>query len=224
MYHQLKFTFFCLLSILIISCNQNKQAKSETTSAKALAIANANGVDEFEKVRSLEFTFNVEKDSAHVAERHWKWMPVEDKVIFYDKTDSTVFKRSDTSTAILKKLNGQFTNDEYWLIFPYHLKWDAGYTFTEKDTATGPVTEKKYHLSTIKYTGKAGFTPGDMYELYTDQNNVIQEWAFHKGGSKEPSLMTSWENYSNYKGLKIAKDHKSKDGKFRIYFTGIAVQ
>ncbi len=215
---QLLWAGLFLFPIFIFSCNEKAGNKG-----KAIEIANASGFKEFSKIKSIEFTFNVEKDSAHVTERRWKWMPQENTVIFYDKNDSTLFKRTDTSTSELKKLNAQFTNDEYWLIFPLHLQWDKGYTFTDNDTAKGPVTEKKYHKYTVQYNARDGFTPGDMYELYIDDKNMVQEWAFHKTAATEPSLMTTWENYEDYKGLKIAKEHKSKDGKFRMYFTGISV-
>ncbi|MBC7886316.1 MAG: hypothetical protein H7Z13_00395 [Ferruginibacter sp.] len=217
MNNQLKWAVFYLFPIFIFSCNEKAGDRGIAT-----AIANANGAKEFSKIKSIEFTFNADKDSAHT-ERHWKWMPKENSVIFYDKNDSVLFKRMDTSSAELKNLNARFTNDEYWLIFPLHLQWDGGYTITDNDTATGPVTEKRYHKYTVQYSGKEGFTPGDMYELYTDDNNMIQEWAFHRSAAKEPTIMTSWENYENFNGLKIAKEHKSKDGKFRLYFTGVTV-
>ncbi|MEP7109844.1 MAG: hypothetical protein ABI760_17745, partial [Ferruginibacter sp.] len=170
-----------LFSIFIFSCNQKAEDKGI-----ASEIANANGVKEFSKVKSVEFTFNVDKDSTHI-ERHWKWMPTGNTVIFYDKADSTLFKRMDTSTTELKNLNARFTNDEYWLIFPLHLQWDMGYALADNDTATGPVTEKNYHKYTIQYNGNEGFTPGDMYELYTNDKHLIQEWAFHKTGAKDPT-------------------------------------
>jgi hypothetical protein len=214
---QLKWTVLFLVPIFIFSCMGNSKNKG-----KATDIANANGVKEFSNVKSIDFTFNVDKDSVHM-DRHWKWMPTDKTVIFYDKADSTLFKSMDTSTPELKKLNAQFTNDQYWLLFPLHLQWDEGYTFSDNDTATGHVTEKKYHKYTVLYNGKDGFTPGDMYELYTDDNNIIQEWAFHRGASKDPTVMATWENYEDFKGLKIAKEHKSKDGKFRLYFTRVSV-
>jgi hypothetical protein len=214
---QLKWAGLFLLPTFIFSCIGNSKNKGVATE-----IANASGVNEFSKIKSIEFTFNVDKDSVHL-ERHWKWVPTENTIIFYDKTDSTLFKRMDTSTAELKKLNAQFTNDEYWLIFPLHLQWDEGYVFSDNDTSTGPVTEKNYHKYTVQYNDKEGFTPGDMYELYVDDKNMIQEWAFHKSGAKEPTVMATWENYEDFNGLKIAKEHKNKDGKFRLYFTGISV-
>ena len=77
---------------------------------------------------------------------------------------------------------------------------------------------------TVKYNDKDGFTPGDMYDVYVDKDLRISEWAFHKGGSPEPSLITTWEDYKDFNGLQITQNHISKDGKFRLYFTGIKVE
>lgn len=207
--------FFFVLCLF--SCNKKEEDKGIAT-----IIANANGAKAFAAVKSIDFTFNVDKDTVQVV-RRWKWMPGKNEVIFYDKNDSTQFKRMDTSTALLKKLNAQFTNDEYWLVFPLHLQWDNGYTLTNNDTAIAPVTGKQLHKYTVQYNSKDGFTPGDMYEIYTDEKYMIQEWAYHKTASKEPSLMASWESYGDFGGIKIAKEHKSKDGTFRLFFTGITV-
>src|SRR5918993_1775371 len=88
------------VSVSVPSCsNQNAGKAGEA----ADEIAAAHGIEEFSKIKSLEFTFNVDKDSMHL-ERHWKWFPPENRVIFYDKADSVAFKRMDTSTALLKKL------------------------------------------------------------------------------------------------------------------------
>jgi hypothetical protein len=102
----------------------------------------------------------------------------------------------EPTTAQKKKLNAQFTNDEYWLLFPLHLKWDKGYKLSGGDTARGVISNAAYRKYIIQYNDKDGFTPGDMYDLFVDEKNVVREWAFHKGGSKEPSLITSWDSYT----------------------------
>lgn len=214
---QLQLAALFLFSIGIFSCKEKMKDKGVPTQ-----IANAYGVNEFSKIKSIEFTFDLHKDSLHI-ERHWKWLPPDNTVIFYGKADSTRFTRMDTSTAELKKLNAEFTNDQYWLLFPFHLQWDEGYTFVDNDTATAPVTEKKYHKYTVQYNNKDGFTPGDMYQLYIDEQFIVHEWAYHKAAAKEPTLMMTWEDYEDFNGIKIAKTHKNKEGTARLDFTGIAV-
>lgn len=60
--------------------------------------------------------------------------------------------------------------------------------------------------------------------MYVDEELRIQEWSYFSAGKAEPSLITTWENYKHFNGLQIAQEHKSQDGKFRIWFTGIQVK
>jgi hypothetical protein len=172
----------------------------------------------------LEFTFNVQRDTAASSSRHWQWFPKSNEVIFITDSSSTKFKRNDTTTQELKKLNARFTNDEYWLLYPFHLAWDNGFQLLDSGMKAAPISDKSLHKLTTKYNNKDGFTPGDMYDIYVDENNRIQDWAYHKSGAAEPSLITTWENYKDYNGLQLAQEHKSKNGKFHLWFTGIHVK
>lgn len=187
-------------------------------------IAIANGIDNFKNVQMLEFIFNVQQDTAAPSSRHWQWFPKTNEVVFITDSNSTRFKRNDTATQDLKKLNARFTNDEYWLLYPFHLDWDEGVELLDNSMKPGPINRKSLHKVTLKYNKKDGFTPGDMYDVYTDENKRILEWAYHKGGSAEPSLVTTWENYKDFNGLQLAQEHKSKDGKFHLWFTGIRIK
>ena len=211
------------LLLLLAQCNDSSNNSSASSgNTRADKIAETAGLDNFGKIKELEFTFNIQKDTTPMS-RHWKWMPKTNDVVFSSEGDSVSFKRYDTSTAKLKELNGKFTNDEYWLIFPYHLIWDKGMTITDNGEAVGPVTGDSLHKSTIQYNKSDGFTPGDMYVIYTDEKNKINEWEYHKGGSAEPSLMTTWEDYEKFNGLQLSTNHQTKDGTFRLYFTDIKV-
>lgn len=213
-----KFIFPLLLAILFAQC----EGSSSSGNPVADKIAEVAGLDNFEKVGAMEFTFNVQRDST-VSSRHWKWMPKTNDVSFSDGKDSLSFKRYDTSTTRLKELNALFTNDEYWLLFPFHLVWDKGMDLTDNGVALAPVTGDSLHKMTVTYNKTDGFTPGDMYVIYAGEDNRIKEWEFHKGASAEPSLMTTWADYSDFNGLQLATDHRSKDGGFRLFFTDIKV-
>ena len=213
---------YCILLscfFALISCNQSS---SENEIGHQIAIAN--GIDNFKKVQMLEFIFNVQRDTATPSSRHWQWFPKINEVVFITDSNTTRFKRNDTTTQELKKLNARFTNDEYWLLYPYHLSWDNGFELIDSGMKMAPISGKSLQKITTKYNDKDGFTPGDMYDIYIDENKRVQEWAFHKGGSEEPSLITTWENYKDFNGLQLSQEHKSKDGKFRVWFTGIQVK
>ncbi len=190
----------------------------------AQQVANENGLGNFNKVKMLEFVFHAQKDTAAASSRHWQWFPKTNEVIFITDTSNTRFKRGDTTTQDLKKLNARFTNDEYWLLFPYHLMWDSGVIISDSSMQPAPISGKSMRKLVLKYNDKDGFTPADIYEIYLDDNKRIQEWAYHKSGATEPSLVTTWEDYKNFNELSLSQEHKSKDGKFRLWFTGIQVK
>jgi heme-degrading monooxygenase HmoA len=52
---------------------------------------------------------------------------------------------------------------------------------------------------------------------------IIQEWSYIPNGSEKPVLVTTWEDYEDFKGLQLAKNHKTENGNFRLYFTNISV-
>ena len=53
---------------------------------------------------------------------------------------------------------------------------------------------------------------------------LCKEWVFRRTNQPEPSLATTWENYMDLDGLKIAQDHKKSDDSFHLYFSGLAVK
>jgi hypothetical protein len=51
------------------------------------------------------------------------------------------------------------------------------------------------------------------------KTNVYRNGLTTKSGVAEPSLIATWENYKDFNGLQIGQEHKSKDGKFNLWFT-----
>ena len=78
-------------------------------------------------------------------------------------------------------------------------------------------------MITILYADEGGYTPGDAYDIYYDNNYLIKEWVFRKGNSEEPSLTTTFENYIDYNGIKIAIDHKQEGGNWNLNFADVSI-
>ncbi|MEO7445638.1 MAG: hypothetical protein ABIT96_09685 [Ferruginibacter sp.] len=214
-------TSLMLLAIIFTACNQaeNKTEKPVTLQQK---IANAYGEENFSKIKSVAFTFNIKKDTISNA-RSWVWN-VPGNIVSYTKgTETMTYRRDTVASEAMKKIDGMFINDQYWLLFPYHLAWDSGMNVTVKEKQMSPIGKQEYTMLTSKYDDNGGYTPGDSYDLFVDENNMIREWMFHKGGSAEPSITTTWSEPETIGGLKISTDHINADSSFRIYFTGIKV-
>ena len=53
---------------------------------------------------------------------------------------------------------------------------------------------------------------------------IVQEWVFRKGNAPTPSMTTTFEDYENFNGIKLAKMHKMAEGNFKLDCTDIEVK
>jgi len=184
-------------------------------------LAEAYGISIFDYDKTYNYTFNVKKEEAGVA-RSWVWQPNSGNVTLISKGDTIRFNHKSLSED-QQKLDHTFINDKYWLLFPFQLVWDAGFEHSIVSNAEAPISKVKLTKLTIAYNSEDGYTPGDAYDFYIDDKFEIKEWSFRKGGQPEPSLTTTWENYQMMEGIKVATNHLSADGSFRLWFTGLSV-
>ena len=71
------------------------------------------------------------------------------------------------------------------------------------------------------FESEGGYTPGDTYHIYFKDDKLIKEWTYVSSGGR--SLSTTWEDYEDFNGIKIAKMHKSEDESFQLFFTDVEV-
>src|SRR5262249_33840375 len=103
-----------------------------------------------------------------------------------------------------------FQNDNYWLIFPFHAYWDSsnGATATDQGMKKLPLGSGSAKLISVKYPSGGGYTPGDTWDLFIGKDNRIEQFTYHRGGPKKPSLVsTKWAGYETAGGLTFSTDH-----------------
>lgn len=205
-----------LLSLLI-SCNN--QEKEQTIVQK---IAEANGIENFEDVKELRYTFNVNVNDTLRTSRAWTWRP-KDKTATLTTPDSTVTYNYETEAAANEKTDQRFINDQYWLLFPFHLLWDE-MEWEHTEEATAPISGEQMQRVTVTYPDGAGYTPGDQYEIYFGDDHLIKEWVYLSGGNRENPFPATWEDYGEFGGIKISQMHRSADGSFELFFTNVSVE
>ena len=196
------------------------------TDGNALAqkVANAYGIKDFKKAKSMSFTFNVKRDTFPITYRSWDWNMEKNIVTMKEPKQTVTYRRDTIQSAAMKNIDGKFINDQYWLLFPFHIVMDKGCTLTEKDNIKAPIGKKNSTMLTVQYNNVDGYTPGDAYDLYIDKNYMVTEWVYRSKGVAKPSLNTRWENTLKNNGVKTATNFPSEDGKFKIYFTGVSVK
>ena len=197
-------------------------------------IAKTYGLDSFGQVEAIRYTFNIDIPGIKAA-RTWEWEPKTGKVSYEakDKDGKPVkvtYKRSELSTQpdnVKNEVEPGFTNDNYWLLFPFHAYWDTSATVTDQGMKKLPMGGGSAELVAVKYPSEGGYTPGDTWELFVGKDNRVQQMAYHRGGPKKPSLvLATWAGYKKAGPLLISTEHRiTADGKpGRLFFSDVAVK
>lgn len=228
-----KYAQILILSLLVASCKQGSQdlnglKKNETTPMEsdvmttAQKIAEASGFSQWKDVSEISFTFNVDRGDNHF-QRSWTWEPKSGAITMISEKDTVAYNRS-TMDSLQQKTDAAFINDKYWLLAPFQLVWDKDLRFEETNAVTAPISKDTLKQLTITYPNEGGYTPGDAYDFFYDENYNIKEWNYRKANAEKPTMSTTWEEYKIFNGLEIATKHKDSTGNFKLYFTNISVK
>ncbi len=210
------FLFFIPLLFFVNSC----KPKALSLPSK---VADAYGYSKFKQVKSIAFTFHAKKGDKLV-NRKWKWYPHDKRVAHILPNETITYNQNANLSKEEQAVDAKFINDSFWLLFPYYLNWnrDSYMTFVQQETLS-PIQKQKTKALTIAFNKEDGYTPGDAFDLYLTEKNKILEWTYRKGGQKEATKTTTWEDIQSFKGVKLATHHRSADGTFRLWFDGIEI-
>lgn len=227
----------CLLGVMVlVGCKSTPVAVSHQDPVLS-RIIKASGLDRIDKLTEIQFTFNVRRKDGTVS-RHWSWRPHEDKVtlthagstgedvtLTYIRKD--VAAQADTKTHVLMA-DRWFVNDSFWLMMPLHLSWqDPGkLIIDDHGMANYPLGGGDGRHVTITFPkadqGGSGYSPGDRYDLYLDDQYLIKQWSFHKGGQDKPTLTNTFESYTQLGPFHLALNHENPNG-FKLWFSDVKV-
>ncbi|WP_406683011.1 hypothetical protein N1F78_09970 [Seonamhaeicola sp. MEBiC1930] len=209
-----KLVFALCFITLCFSCKQkeNKVIQSpELTIAEK--IANAHGFQNWDKVKEIQFKFG--------KNRLWNWNPKTHDINLTTDTDTIIYNRKSIDSISLNA-DRAFINDKFWLLIPFQLVWDdIDYTVYPMEAA--PISKKLMSKMVVTYPNEGGYTPGDAYDIFFDNEFIIREWVFRKGNRKEPTLTNTFENYQEFNGIKIALDHTRDNGKPSVKISEVVV-
>jgi hypothetical protein len=209
-----------LLSLSVLALLASCQQRETLPDTLPMQVAKAYGFENWDQVKSIGYTWNVQRDSATVVSRTWKWN-IQDSTVSYAGAD-TSFTYSLTADSLPEK-DGAFINDKYWALMPFQLAWDKGYTYEVTEKASSPIQGLPSTKLSILYGTEGGYTPGDAYDLYLDANHKILEWTFRKGNAPEGRTWT-WEKSVPYGPIQISLEHKDPEGKRFIWLTDVTVE
>ena len=220
-----------LLGLLVFAANCWAQERA----AVIEQIAKAYGIDSFEQIDAVRYTWNVDIPGLFKASHVWQWEPKTNKVSYEgkDKEGKPVkvsYVRFDPNQpdAVKNEVEPAFVNDNYWLIFPFHAYWDKSATITDQGMKKLPMGAGSARLVSVKYPAEVGgYTPGDTWDLYAGKDNRVQAFVYHRGGDRKPSLVTAtWTGYKKAGPLLVSTEHRgTADGKpLHLWISDVAVK
>jgi hypothetical protein len=213
---------WCLLALQTTRPAAEPAPPSRLSEADALAaaVAEASGAAVWPKVSRLRFTFNVESEGKLAMSADHDWDVRANKATVTWKGKSVTIDLADPGDSDDAKTAFQrWTNDTYWILMPLKL-FDAGVVRTLQPDQQHD--GRTYRVLRLSFQG-VGLTPGDQYDLLIDpETHLVRHWDYMPNPERKARF--SWDNYQPYGGLKLAVEHKSADGKRRIYFTNVQVE
>lgn len=217
---------YTLIAICLCFFNCKNDKTNEETITKELTIAekiaHAHGFENWNNVSEVQFTFKVDRDTIKGTGRSWIWKPKTKDITLMTQTDTLSYNQTKID-SLAQRADRAFINDKFWLLFPFQLVWDKSATISEPIKATAPISAEEMNKITLLYPNEGGYTPGDAYDIYYKDDFFIREWTFRQGNSAEPSLSNTFENYQDFKGIKIAIDHKKDNGRWNLNFGDVKV-
>src|SRR5258705_6174171 len=132
-------------------------------------IAKTYGLDSWDQVEAIRYTFNIDWPALKLkTSRSWVWEPKTDRISYEgkDKAGNPVkvtYSRSQLasqSAVVKEEVDPAFFNDQYWLLFPFHLVWDTDATVQDAGMQKLPLGKGSARKVAVKYPS-GGYTPGD---------------------------------------------------------------
>jgi hypothetical protein len=217
---------FAMLLLTAPSSTQNRPPIAEQ-------LAKTYGIDSFGQIDAVRYTFNLQWPGLNLS-RTWTWEPKANRVTYEGKDKAgkpvkATYVRSQLDKepdAVKNDIDPGFINDQYWLVFPFHVYWDTGADVQEGGTQKLHLGKGSAKQVVVKYAG-GGYTPGDTWELYLGADNRVEELVFHHGGEAKPSLVqATWAGYKKAGPLLVSTEHRgTADGKMmHLFFSDVAVK
>lgn len=223
---------YCLLfGVLILA----PAARAQNRPPILEQIAKTYGLDSFGQVDAFRYTWNAQFPGVNVS-HSWEWEPKTGKISYEGKDKDgklvkATYLQSQLNSApanVKDEIEPAFVNDNYWLLFPLHAYWDTSATVTDEGMHKMPIGNGSAELVVVKYPMEAGgYTPGDTWELYVGKDYRVEQFAYHRGGPKKPSVViATWTGYKKAGPMLFSTEHRgTADGKpLHLFITNVAVK
>jgi hypothetical protein len=218
-------------AVLILAATSGAQSRPPI----AEQIAKTYGLDSFGQIEAIRYTWNAQFPGVNIS-RTWVWEPKTGQVTYEGKDKDgkpvkVTYLRAQLNSQpanVKDEIEPSFVNDQYWLLFPFHVVWDSSPAVEDAGKQKLPLGKAAAEKVVVKYPAEAGgYTPGDTWELYVGNDNRVEEFIYRRGGPKKPGVViASWAGYKRAGPLLVSTDHRgTADGNpLHLFFSDVAVK
>jgi hypothetical protein len=222
---------FLFLGVLLIAST----SRAQTRPPIAEQLAKTYGLDSFGQIEAIRYTFNVQFPGVNLS-HSWVWEPKTGKVSYEGKDKEgkpvkATYLRSQLSSqpaSVKDEIEPAFVNDQYWLVFPFHVYWDTSADVQDLGMQKLPLGKGSARRVVVKYPMEAGgYTPGDTWELFVGPDGRVKEFIYRRGGTKKPGVViATWAGYKKAGPLLISTEHRgTADGNpLHLFFSDVSVK
>ena len=155
-------TICCLFWGLLLLASTSR---AQTRPPIVEQLAKTYGIDANGQVEAIRYTFNLQLPALNVnISRSWEWEPKTGQVSYESKDKDgkpvkVTYVRSQLNSApanVKDDIEPGFVNDNYWLIFPFHVYWDTSANVEVKDNQKLPIGKGTAKLVSVKYPAEVG--------------------------------------------------------------------
>src|SRR5262249_43995261 len=228
---------FVIFGVILFAANSWAQTPTPPPTRAPIIdqVAKTYGVDSWDKVEAVRYTWNAEIVGLFKASHKWEWEPKTGKISFEGagpdgKPISVTYDSSNLSTQpdqVKNVVEPAFVNDNYWAFFPFHAYWDKSASAIDQGKFNLPMGPGTAELVPVKYPADGGYTPGNTWDLYAGKDNRVVYLVYHRGGDKPPSrVLATWTGYKKAGPILFSTEHSGMaDGKpLHLTITNIAVK
>jgi hypothetical protein len=185
------------------------------------SIAAASGMSDLTGISEIAFTYS-DRSQTESVKRQWQWFPKTDDIIFKGKDPSGKKTAISYSRKALDNLHegapeftvdAWFTNDLYWLLFPYFLANDPQKRMVRNNSAVMPLSGRWAIGILVEYYRPDPNRPGEKFELFVDSTCMIREWIVYPAQSRRPASVNKWENYRRAGPFTVSLDRPARDSR-----------
>jgi len=221
-----------ILGVMILAATSSAQQRPPIVEK----LAKTYGLDSYGQVEAIRYTWNIQLAALHLnLSRTWTWEPKTGQVTYEGKDKDgkpvkVTYKRSELSSQpanVKDKIDPGFVNDNYWLIFPFHVYWDTSATVTDEGMQKLPLGKGTADKVVVKYPSGGGYTPGDTWTLWVGNDGRVEDFRYDRGGPTKPRVvLATWTGYKKAGPLLISTEHRgTADGKpLHLWFSNVAVK